>query len=286
MTRKLYPINQSPLFRILGKGQFEKVLDVAWESVPALLQPSHYRVWVNEKGREIQAPHGWLQSIHETISKLLARIELPDYVHSKKGRSYVTNAAQHAKHSQLIKTDIHKFYPSTTRAMVYRMFLGHFQCAPDVANKLADICCYKQAHLPTGSALSGRIAFFAAHKMFDEVNQLTVQENCVMTTYVDDIAISGDGATKTLLGKVRQTISHHGLKTKDKKSRSYAAGAAKLITGIIVVDEEVRLPNIRHRAIHNARRILAKSSSTERPSLEKKLKGRLREAEQVLKVSA
>ena len=48
-----------------------------------------------------------------------------------------------------------------------RMFLHDFECAEDIAHRLADICCYKQLHLPTGSPVSGRIAFFAAKHMFD-----------------------------------------------------------------------------------------------------------------------
>jgi hypothetical protein len=121
---------------------------------PKLLDVKHYRVWTNEKGREIQAPHGWLAQVHKRIGALLARIELPNYVYSQKGRSYADNARAHRGETPLIKTDISRFYPSVTRQAVFRMFIDDFECAVDVAHRLADVCCYKQAHLPPVAPLA------------------------------------------------------------------------------------------------------------------------------------
>lgn len=280
--RKPYPINQSPLFRIRGKGQFEKIIGVAWNAVPDLIAANGYRVWVNEKNREIQAPAGWLASVHQRIGDLFSRIELPDYLFSKKGRSYADNARTHLGDHPLIKTDIHRFYPSVKRSMVFRMFAVDFQCADDVAANLADICCYKQEHLPTGSPLSGRIAFHAAKHMFDQVAELAHEADCRMTAFVDDITVSGKGATKKLLGNIRKIVHQHGLKTKQKKSKTFAAGAAKLVTGAVVVGNEVRLPNVRHKKIHTTRRELAAASGVEQLRLRRILKGRLQEARQIL----
>ncbi len=192
---ELYPIHQSPLFRLLSKRKFESVIGVSWEAIPDLLARDGYRVWKNEKDREIQAPIFWMATVHKRIANLLGRIELPDYLYSRKGRSYADNARQHVGIQQLLKTDINKFYPSTTRRMVMKLFIEDFQCARDVANRLADICCYKQRHLPTGSPLSGRVAFFAARHMFDEVSSLASAADCKMTAYVDDITVSGSNAT-------------------------------------------------------------------------------------------
>jgi hypothetical protein len=279
---KRYPLERSPLFRLRGKAKFETVLGLAWDAVPRLLSANHYRVWQNQKHREIQAPQGWLAQIHRRIGQLLSRIELPDYLFSQKGRSYADNARAHRGNTPLIKTDICRFYPSVTRQAVYRMFLDDFECAVDVAHRLADICCYKQKHLPTGSALSGRVAFLAKRKMFNEIDLAARKAGCKMTSYVDDITISGGGATKTLLGSVRYIITHHGFLTKIKKSRTYACGCPKTVTGAIVVRNEVRLPNVRHLNIYKAR--LAVDSATPDGVLRARqaLSGRLQEASQVL----
>ncbi|MCP1174488.1 reverse transcriptase family protein [Ralstonia chuxiongensis] len=281
-TPKGYPLDQSPLYRLRGKGQFERVLQVQWAAVDKLLSADNYRVWLNDKGREIQQPLGWLAHVHRRIGKLLARIELPDYVYSKKGRSYADNARQHVGATPLVKTDIHRFYPSVTRAMVYRLFANDFQCAEDVAHRLADICCYQREHLPTGSALSGRVAFFAARHMFDEIAEVAAEEQCKMTTYVDDVTVSGAAATKRLLGTVRRIVSKHGLNTKQRKSRTYAARSAKAVTGAVLVGDELRLPNERHRKIWEAKQAFAKATRKERPRILRTIRGREQEAQQIL----
>jgi hypothetical protein len=250
--------------------------------MPKLLDVKHYRVWTNDKGREIQAPHGWLAQVHRRIGVLLSRIELPDYVYSQKGRSYADNARAHRGDTPLIKTDISRFYPSVTRQAVFRMFLDDFECAVDVAHRLADLCCYKQLHLPTGSSLSGRVAFLAKRHMFDEISEAALSVGCKMTAYVDDVTISGAAATKALLGAVRQTIGNHGLRTQGRKSKTYASGAAKVVTGVVVVRDEVRLPNSRHLNIHRARQAVQAAAPAELEHAQRVLAGRLQEASQVL----
>jgi len=281
--RKRYPLQQSPLYRLRGKGRFETVLGVSWDSVEALLQSDAYRVWTNEKGREIQAPIHWMAAVHKTIGDLLGRIEIPGYVFSQKGRSYADNARQHLGKHPVIKTDIHRFYPSVTRAMVFRTFVRDFECAADVADRLADICCYQQRHLPTGSPLSGRVAFFAARQLFDEIDQLAQRHECKLTIYVDDITLSGPRATKQLLAMVRSLIARHGLHSKAKKSRTFAPGSPKSVTGAVIVEEELRLPNARHRLLYEARQELRVAVGDERRRLQRQVKGREQEAKQILR---
>lgn len=280
---KRYPIDQSRLFRLNGKEKFKSLIGIDWDAVAPLLISNPYRVWLNEKKREIQQPTGKLDAVHRRIGDLLSRIRLPEYVYSQKGRSYADNARQHLGATPLIKTDIHKFYPSTTWHMVNNMFLDDFQCPRDVAKHLADICCYKQAHLPTGSAVSGRIAFLAARPMFDELDKTVSAHECFMSVYVDDITISGNNASKLLLGKVREIVHKHGLLTKEEKSKTYAAADAKPVTGAVIAAGELRLPNERHKRIHEVRKELAVAPDIEKPHIQRVLRGRLQEAKQILK---
>lgn len=279
---KRYPLERSPLYRLRGKDKFETIIGVKWDAVPRLLDDKYYRVWINKKEREIQAPQARLLAVHERIGKLMARIELPDYVYSQKRRSYADNARAHRGDVPLIKTDINRFYPSVTRQAVFRMFVDNFECAIDVAHRLADVCCYRQAYLPTGSPLSGRIAFFAKRRMFDEIAGLVRDADCKMTVYVDDVTVSGAAANKAMLLKIRRIIRRYGLKTQDRKSKTYASGSAKTVTGVIVVGNEVRLPNKRHLNIHLARKSVQVAASDKKKQAKRVLAGRLQEAQQVL----
>jgi hypothetical protein len=282
MAKSRYPLHQSPLYKIIGLGRLEAVLGINVTKLDRLLSSKNYRVWSNAKGREIQQPLKWLAYVHTRIGNLLARVELPNYVFSQKGRSYVDNAKYHTGNFLLGKTDISSFYQSTTRQMVWRLFSSDFKCANDVADILADICCYKQAHLPTGSSLSGRVAFFAAQPMFDAVSTIAHGTESRMSLYVDDITLSGRAVTKSVLSDVRQVVRRHGLKTKNSKTKTFAAGAAKTVTGAVVVGDEVCLPNGRHKKIWEARRAIRVAAPADRAKLSRSLRGRMQEAKQIL----
>ncbi|MBC3907726.1 RNA-directed DNA polymerase [Undibacterium sp. NL8W] len=264
-----------------GLGRLEEILQIELSMLDRLLAPENYRVWTNEKNREIQQPIKWLAQVHKRIGNLFSKIELPDYVYSQKGRSYVDNARQHIGEFPLIKTDISKFYPSTTRQMVWSMFVHQFKCANDVADILADICCFKQAHLPTGSSLSGRLAFFSAQPMFEKINKNAIDSENKMTLYVDDITLSGPNATKKKISEIRQIVREHGLKTKSSKTKTYPAEAVKSVTGTVIVGNEVKLPNSRHKKIAETRQAIQHASGPEKIKLMRSLKGRIQEAMQM-----
>lgn len=282
MAKARYPLHQSPLYKIVGFGKLEAILGIDLTKLDRLLSPENYRVWFNAKGREIQQPIKWMEYVHKRIGNLLSRVELPDYVFSQKGRSYMDNAKQHVGNFPLGKTDISSFYPSITRHMVWRMFSIEFKCAHDVADILADICCYKQAHLATGSSLSGRVAFFAARPMFDAILTIADDTASCMSLYVDDITLSGPAVTKSVLTDVRQVIRRHGLKTKNAKSKTFSASAAKTVTGAVIVGDEVRLPNVRHKKIWETRHAIRIAAPSDREKLIHSLRGRMQEAKQIL----
>jgi hypothetical protein len=248
-----------------------------------LAEGTQYNEFVNDRGRKIEHPIGRLGLVHKRIAKLLARIELPDYVHAQKGHSYVTNAKAHLGNVPVIKTDLTAYYPSVKFQKVLDLFLSDFQCQPDIAWLLARICTVRGEHVPTGSEISGIVAYLASRKMFDEIHGLAIAHGCTMTCYVDDIVLSGPQATKRLLVQVRRIAKHHGMHTKDKKSKTYAANAAKTITGCIVRGNQLLLPNTRQLAIKELRRELKRGElpDARRSHIEASLRGRIQEANQI-----
>jgi hypothetical protein len=279
---KIYSLQLSPLFGIKGLEQFEKVVGRSFQTIQKLLlKNNNYSVWTNDKGREIQEPIFSMKIIHDRIGTLLSRIELPEYIHSKKKRSYITNAKQHIGSHPIAKTDIYHFYPSTTHQMIFNMFKDTFNCSNDIAHCLASICCFNK-HLPTGSSLSGRIAFFSAKGMFEEIATLANSSGCNLTIYVDDITISGNNVTKKLLSEVRAIIRRHGLSTRNKKSKTFASHSNKEITGVIVTKDSVKVPNKRHLKRWELEKSLMHSDDETKPKIERELRGRRLEAKQIL----
>ncbi|ADI30560.1 conserved hypothetical protein [Methylotenera versatilis 301] len=280
---KQYAINQSPLYKLVGLRQLELCLGIDLERLDKLLKDGSYRTWVNDNDRAIQHPLGWLAQVHSKIAHYLAKIETPDYVYHKKGRSHVKNASEHTGYHLVAKTDISNYYPSITRAMLKSMFVKKFKCALDVAGILADICTYQRTHLATGSGVSGYLAFWASKDLFDAVYELSRARGCVFTLYVDDLTISGNAASKKLLTEVRAIVKRNGLKTKETKSKTFAAHATKMVTGVVLKGNESLLSNKRHKEIADNRIAIANTGNANiKATLQKSLKGRLMAAKQII----
>jgi hypothetical protein len=140
----------------------------------------------------VEAPQGELKRIHIRLFKLLSRIKTPEYLHSGiKGRSYLTNATAHVGAGGLVKFDISSFYPSTTHRQVFIGCVREFKCSGDVGQLIADLCTY-DGHLPTGSAVSMLLAFYAHKQIFDQAYERARAQGRVFTVYVDDVALSGE----------------------------------------------------------------------------------------------
>jgi hypothetical protein len=169
--------------------------------------------------------------------------------------------------------------------MVLRLFLNDFQCARDIANVIADICCYQQGKLPTGGPLSGYVAFLAARPMFDQIESLAKRNDTKLTVLVDDVTISGAGANRKLLLEVRRAIRQGGLTTRGGKSKVYSSLQPKPVTGAIAVANGLLLPNKQHKKIRQTRNKLTLTKIAARGSLKARFRGQLVAADQVLKHS-
>lgn len=279
-----YPLNQSLFYRLSSKRKLADLLGFDVPDFSNLIDKSNYHEFKNKKGRLIQHPlkKGALDSIHKRIAKLLARVELPNYLYSCKGRSYVLNAAAHAANVPLIKTDISKFYPSTSFSSIFSLFRNSFKCSPDVAWLLAQLCCFNGRHLPTGSYLSGIVAFLTHKPMFDEIYAFSLKHGCTMTCFVDDIVLSGPKATKTLLQEVCEIIRRHSLIANHDKSITFPANKPRIVTGVVISPSGLSVPNKRLRAIRSDRELIKHTkNSREKNRLIESLQGRLQAAKQI-----
>jgi len=265
-TIKLHKLQDSPFYKLGSRVRLAKILLIHRNRIDSILNDSsNYKTFtLPSTNRFIQVPQHGMKAIHNRINDLLSRIEIPAYVMSpKKGVSYIDNAKNHIGAPNLIKTDISKFYPSTTLIMIFRMFNELFECKKDIAMILAQICSFEQTHLPTGSPLSGRVAFFASKKMFDSICDIARERNCKYTLYVDDITISGQTADGDLLKDVRKIIHGYGFYTKSKKSKIYKGfNTPKEVTGVILKEDKIFLPNKRHKKIWETKKNYLKTNLT------------------------
>ncbi|HEY5909798.1 MAG TPA: reverse transcriptase family protein [Verrucomicrobiae bacterium] len=200
--------------------------------------------------RWIEWPRRRLQAIQRRLVRLLDRIEPPAYMHSGfRGRSYVTNAREHEWGIRLAKIDVRKFFPSTSARYVFRCFLATFECSDDVAAVLTKLTTIS-GHLPTGGSTSTILSFYAYKRMFDELADLSASRGVVMSCLVDDMTFSGEAATSRFLYEVRLIAGQYGLKV--HKRHCFEPGQVKVVTGVALTPQGVRLPNQRRKNLQDA----------------------------------
>lgn len=173
---------------------------------------------MSKKPRLIEPPQAELKTVQKSIKTLLGKIEVPDNVFSGiKGKSYSDNARQHLGEGtrNLYKIDLTAFFPSINRETVYRFFFEDLCCSPDVAEVLTNLTtidlkkldqkflsevydflaakgvkCYN--HLISGAPTSQILSYLVNHKMFDELQALSDNNDVIMTVYVDDVVFSSE----------------------------------------------------------------------------------------------
>ncbi|MCP1237677.1 reverse transcriptase family protein [Gluconobacter kondonii] len=275
------PIDRCHLYGIQSPHTLAKRLGWELNKLNGLAANGGYRVYKHkDTGREIQEPGASLQSLHRQLHRYLARVEVPDYLHSAvKGRSYLSNARAHVGDGRLLKIDIAKFYQSVPQHKVMHFFRDVMGCASDVAGLLANLICYRSV-LATGSSISPIISYYTYKSLFDKLAAVAAGHGLIMTCYVDDITMSGSRASRAVLHEARSVIFRAGLRA--HKDRSFTDNSVKIVTGVVVGRSGIALPFSRWQKIRQAmREIAACTDDTKKLKLYPRLISRLYEAAQI-----
>lgn len=252
---KSYSLKDSWLYNIRTKNGLCTKLETNIETINTLSDDkANYQTFFLQqaggKKREIQAPRFDLDKVHSRIASLLARIEVPDYLHSGiKGRSNITNAKVHLGTIPVLTLDIKNFYSSTSAKSVYHFFYSRLNCSSDVASLLASLCTFNN-HVPTGSRVSMILAYWANEPMFERLRCLSARKNIRMTVYVDDLTFSGENVNRVFQKNVINIIKQAGMSVHQKKTKLYLKTQVKVITGVVITDNKMSVRNKHHRAIY------------------------------------
>ena len=273
-----YVCDQSPFYKLRSKVRLASILKIIPSELKTRLQCAKrdYSEFdltnPNGKKRHIEVPKTKLYQSHKRIEILLNRIFPPNYLFCPvKRRSYVTNAKAHVTAEEIAVLDIKSYYPSTRASRVYQFFHEEMQCEPDVAWALTTLCSFN-GHLPTGSPVSPILSFLAHKRMWDRIAKVVEEAGCRLTVYIDDLTISGQKVPGRLVWAVKQAIKNTGLNY--HKEKFYRGKRARRVTGVIIKNNELWLPNKKHLKIHELRLELAKQDDQEkRKELLEKIRG-------------
>lgn len=256
----------SPLFHITSKKRLAILLCSSTRELNHIVRSKNQMYqFFNEnqtdangniiKVRPIQNPHDRLKQIHSRIGKFLGSLKAPEYLHSKRSKSAISNAKAHVGiKGHTLNIDITDFYPSTSKAKVQAFFGYTLQYPTDIAKYISEICTVKNS-LPTGSPLSSALAFWANKSMFDEIYRVAKSRSITMTVYVDDISFTGRAVNRNFLKKIIQIIEKYRHKIKKEKIKFFPENSIKFVTGVAIVNGNLQPAHKHYRDIRVLQKI-------------------------------
>jgi RNA-directed DNA polymerase len=289
-----YDVDQSPLYGLHSKRKLAELLRLRQRELLRLVKTADARLYtevpifkrglpvLTKDGRHrlAEVPIPTLRRVHQRLLNLLSRIRVPGYLHcSVKKRSYITNARAHIDARDLIVLDLKRFYPSVKLRHVYAGLVCTFQCSADIAYVIAKLCTYK-GHIPTGSCVSGRLAYYAHKRLFDMLHREALSRGLTLTLYGDDLVTSGPNGVTSFVQVTKTRLRQSEL---DYRERARFTGTqCKEVTGVLVTAKGISLPNRRMKAILDCIELMRQATDDQsRERLEAELLGRLGEAHQI-----
>lgn len=199
-------------------------------------------------------------------------------------RSIVDCATAHVGSRWLVKLDLHGFFDSIRERRVFAAYrsLGYsalvsFELAristrlgawrppgPGLTDRYRSIDLYTVGGvgaLPQGAPTSGALANFIARGLDLALNKIGIERGLVYTRYSDDLTFSaGEGFSRTqattLISVAEDEIRKAGFQMHYRKTKVIPPGSRRVVLGLLVDEERVRLlPEFRRRVGNHVRSV-------------------------------
>ncbi|MNJ24090.1 reverse transcriptase [compost metagenome] len=199
--------------------------------------------------RVIEAPYPSLLHCQDWIYKnILLKVPVHDCAHGfVPGRSIFTNAKVHLSCSTLLKMDLKDFFPSIGIGWVINFFSG-LGYSEMVAYSLAALCC-NYGRLVQGSATSPYLTNILLYKLDERLGRIASKYGLRYTRYADDLTFSGRYISKNVPPLISAIVGEFGLTINDSKTRLLIEKNKKLVTGLSVAGDSLRITRELRRTI-------------------------------------
>ena len=144
----------------------------------------------------------------------------------------------------LLNIDLKDFFPSIHRGRVYYIFKNICNYDNDVSYCLTNLTTYKDC-IPQGAPTSPTLSNIVAFMMDIRLTKIAERFNISYTRYADDITFSGkrENINNSLLKIVKQIIEDCGFRLNEQKTRFASSARRQEVTGLIVNNQEISVPN-------------------------------------------
>lgn len=195
----------------------------------------HVYTTYNRGRREIVAPATALDTVTKNLYRSFVA-ELPYnpplHVHGfVKGRSPLTNAAQHLDKACVLRVDLREFFPSinSDRVGTALQTQGFQTDALELCTRIVTI----NGRLPIGLSTSPLISNIVFEPTDYTLASYCEYEGLEFTRYVDDMVFSGDVADRNL-GDIKEILLADGWLVNDRKTVFMRRGGPQYVTGLFV----------------------------------------------------
>ena len=274
-----------PLFTL---SHLARETEVSWSHLRSIVerQSDEYTAIRRKKldgtYRPIWAPNPGLMHVQRWIlANVLTGIKLHDATHAyRSGLSIKSCAEQHVGAQWLLKMDLHNFFGSIDESQVFKIIrdLGYPAL---LAFEMARICTrggwsredlpplkgrglerYGNPYrgvLPQGAPTSGALANAVGFRLDKRLRELADGNDLVYTRYSDDLTFSSSSqfsraTAAKLISEVERAISLAGFEAHRKKTRVVPPGARKIVLGLMLADDKLRLvPEFRSKVDNHIR---------------------------------
>jgi len=194
------------------------------------------------KKRIIDNPTGILKEMQKSVQRnLLGRILLPDYLcGGVKGRTLLDNVLMHLGAKVLVTMDIKSFFPSITNKQVYAVWRRVLNCSDRIAAILTKLTTFER-HLPQGAPTSTTLANLVLFSLDAPIRSECSRLSVRYSTWVDDLAFSGDNAREVINVAVR-ALAVSGFRAPHKKQRTMGPGTRRVLTKVLLGRFPTALP--------------------------------------------
>lgn len=192
--------------------------------------------------REITSPYPALLEIQYWIlENILKTITISPYAHGfAYKKSIISNSKIHIGQKELLKIDLKDYFPSIKINRIITVFkkLGY---PNEISFLLAAICSYEE-HLPQGAPTSPYLSNIVSKKLDKRLIFFAKKFDLKYTRYADDLTFSGNQIPVKLIEYIDKIIVEEGFEVNKTKTRLYKNKSKRIVTGISVSGNEIKIP--------------------------------------------
>ena len=237
---------------IMNTYHLSNILGIKWKDLKIIINNSdklYYNFSISKKSggkRIISMPNKELLIVQKKIQeKILDNV----IIHKNafgfvKNKSIIDNAKMHLNKEMILNMDLKDFFPSIHRGRVFYIFKNICNYDNNTSYCLTKLTTYKNS-IPQGAPTSPVISNIVAFMLDVRLSKIADKFNINYTRYADDITFSGnkENINKSLLKIVNDIIEGCGFKVNKKKTRFASYAGRQEVTGLIVNNKEISVPN-------------------------------------------